>query len=219
MNVELTSGSLTNKQLSLNEKLSRIQIEFKANKSRFNSFGKYNFRSAEDILEGLKPFNEKYGVSFTITERLISGGSILLPILESTATIYDNNGINELSAIAIVGVDLNQKGMQVPQQFGSASSYAKKYALGNLLLIDDTQDADAANKHDKTEDKNLYGTLVGANGTTNAVFNTDDKKWLNKNTPEFTKSIEYLKSGGNIEAIEKKYKLAKAVKDELLKVK
>ena len=191
-------------EFSLNQKLSRIQIEFKANKSRFNSFGKYNFRSAEDILEGLKPFNEKYGVSFTITERLINVGSDL-PIMESTATVYDNNGINELSAIAIVGVDLNQKGMQVPQQFGSASSYAKKYALGNLLLIDDTQDADAVNKHDKTDVAN------------NAP--TDDKKWLNKNTPEFSKSIEYLKSGGNIEAIEKKYKLAKAVKDELLKVK
>jgi hypothetical protein len=191
------------KELSLNEKLSRIQIEFKANKSRFNSFGKYNFRSAEDILEGLKPFNEKYGVSFTITERLINVGSDL-PIMESTATVYDNNGINELSAIAIVGVDLNQKGMQVPQQFGSASSYAKKYALGNLLLIDDTQDADANNKHDSNI---KIADLV------------DDKKWLNKNTPEFTKSIEYLKSGGNIEAIEKKYKLAKAVKDELLKVK
>jgi len=191
------------KELSLNEKLSRIQIEFKANKSRFNSFGKYNFRSAEDILEGLKPFNEKYGVSFTITERLINVGSDL-PIMESTATVYDNNGINELSAIAIVGVDLNQKGMQVPQQFGSASSYAKKYALGNLLLIDDTQDADANNKHD---------------GGIKIADLVDEKKWLNKNTPEFTKSIEYLKSGGNIEAIEKKYKLAKAVKDELLKVK
>jgi len=192
------------KELSLNEKLSRIQIEFKANKSRFNSFGKYNFRSAEDILEGLKPFNEKYGVSFTITERLLKLSSDGLPMIESTATVYDNNGINELSAIAIVGVDLNQKGMQVPQQFGSASSYAKKYALGNLLLIDDTQDADANNKHDSGI---KIADLV------------DDKKWLNKNTPEFTKSIEYLKGGGNIEAIEKKYKLAKTVKDELLKVK
>jgi hypothetical protein len=195
------------KELSLNEKLSRIQIEFKANKSRFNSFGKYNFRSAEDILEGLKPFNEKYGVSFTITESLVEAfGSDLPPMLKSVATIYDNNGINELEATAIVGVDLNQKGMQVPQQFGSASSYAKKYALGNLLLIDDTQDADAVNKHDKSDGNTLKPT-------------EDDKKWLNKNTPEFTKSIEYLKSGGNIEAIEKKYKLAKAVKDELLKVK
>jgi hypothetical protein len=185
------------KELSLNEKLSRIQIEFKANKSRFNSFGKYNFRSAEDILEGLKPFNEKYSVSFTITESLISQDP---PILLSTAKIIDNNGL-ELEATAIVGVDLNQKGMQVPQQFGSASSYAKKYALGNLLLIDDTQDADAANKHDKT-------TAVA-----------DDKKWLNLNTPEYNKAVTYLIDGGNIDTIEKKYKLAKAVKDELLKVK
>jgi hypothetical protein len=204
------------KELSLNEKLSRIQIEFKANKSRFNSFGKYNFRSAEDILEGLKPFNEKYGVSFTITEKLINVGCDL-PIMESTATIFDNNGINELSATALVGVDLLQKGMQVPQQFGSASSYAKKYALGNLLLIDDTQDADAANKHDKTEEKNHWGKVTG--GVNSKEYDTDDKKWLNKNTPEFSKSIEYLKGGGNIEAIEKKYKLAKTVKDELLKVK
>jgi hypothetical protein len=194
------------KELSLNEKLSRIQIEFKANKSRFNSFGKYNFRSAEDILEGLKPFNEKYGVSFTITEKLVSWATDHAPIIESVATIYDNNGVNEMCCSAIVGVDLNQKGMQVPQQFGSASSYAKKYALGNLLLIDDTQDADAANKHDKTDGNTLKST-------------EDDKKWLNKNTPEFTKSIEYLKGGGNIEAIEKKYKLAKTVKDELLKIK
>lgn len=195
------------KELSLNEKLSRIQIEFKANKSRFNSFGKYNFRSAEDILEGLKPFNEKYGVSFTITEKLVSWATDHAPIIESVATIYDNNGVNEMCCSAIVGVDLNQKGMQVPQQFGSASSYAKKYALGNLLLIDDTQDADAVNKHDK-----------GINAA-DLVDLSDDKKWLNKNTPEFSKSIEYLKSGGNIEAIEKKYKLAKTVKDELLKVK
>lgn len=193
------------KELSLNEKLSRIQIEFKANKSRFNSFGKYNFRSAEDILEGLKPFNEKYGVSFTITEKLVSWATDHAPIIESIATIYDNNGINEMCCSAIVGVDLNQKGMQVPQQFGSASSYAKKYALGNLLLIDDTQDADAVNKHDKTDVAN------------NAP--TDDKKFLNKNTPEFTKAIEYLKSGGNISEIESKYKMAKTVKDELLKVK
>lgn len=198
------------KELSLNEKLSRIQIEFKANKSRFNSFGKYNFRSAEDILEGLKPFNEKYGVSFTITESLVdSFDSNFPPMLKSVATIYDNNGVNELEATAIVGVDLNQKGMQVPQQFGSASSYAKKYALGNLLLIDDTQDADAVNKHDKEQ----------VNVQANVQATEQDKKWLNKNTPEFTKSIEYLKSGGNIEAIEKKYKLAKTVKDELLKVK
>jgi hypothetical protein len=191
------------KELNLNQKLSLIQKEFKANKSKFNSFGKYNFRSAEDILEALKPYNEKYGVSFVITERLTQVGSDL-PIIESTATIFDNNGVNELSANALVGVDLNQKGMQVPQQFGSASSYGKKYALGNLLLIDDTQDADATNKHDNQSKES----------TTEVEL-----KWLNKNTPEFNKAIEYLKNGGNIATIENKYKLAKTVKDELLKVK
>jgi len=187
------------KDLTLHEKLSSIQKEFKANKSKFNSFGKYNFRSAEDILEALKPYNEKYGVSFIISEELISMYTdVHLPILKSTATIFDNNGINEISATAIVGVDLNQKGMQVPQQFGSASSYAKKYALGNLLLIDDTQDSDAINKHDKTPVK-------------------DDLKWLNKNTPEFNKAIDYLKNGGNIANIESKYKMTKEVKAELTK--
>ena len=190
------------KDLNLNQKLSLIQKEFKANKSKFNSFGKYNFRSAEDILEALKPYNEKYQVSFVITERMIRmQDQNIIPMMQSTATIYDNNGVNEISATAIVGVDLNQKGMQVPQQFGSASSYAKKYALGNLLLIDDTQDADATNKHDKE------------------VKAEEELKWLNKNTPEFNKAIEYLKNGGNIATIENKYKLAKAVKDELLKVK
>ena len=187
-------------ELTLAEKLSKIQVEFKSNKSRFNSFGKYNFRSAEDILEGLKPFNEKYGVYFTIREEV----SVIFettPILISTATIHDNNEINEIEATAIVGVDLQQKGMQVPQQFGSASSYGKKYALGNLLLIDDTQDADATNSHGK-ESKPV-----------------SEEKWLNKNTPEFNQAIEYLKKGGNIATIEAKYKLAKSVKEELLKIK
>jgi wyosine [tRNA(Phe)-imidazoG37] synthetase (radical SAM superfamily) len=196
-------------ELTLNQKLSLIQKEFKASKSKFNSFGKYNFRSAEDILEALKPFNEKYAVSFIIIETLITDSNLDIPIIKSIATIIDNNGINEISATAIVGVDLNQKGMQVPQQFGSASSYAKKYALGNLLLIDDTQDPDASNKHDKAEtltSKEISAAL-------------DDKKWLNKNTPEFNKAIEYLKNGGNIATIEGKYKMTKVVKDELLKIK
>jgi hypothetical protein len=190
------------KDLNLNQKLSLIQKEFKANKSKFNSFGKYNFRSAEDILEALKPFNEKYEVSFIISERLVTGYQF--PCIESRAIILDNNGINEIQSTAIVGVDMDMKGTQTPQKFGAASSYAKKYALGNLLLIDDTQDADATNKHDKEVKQDITETEL---------------KWLNKNTPEFNKAIEYLKNGGNIATIENKYKLAKAVKDELLKVK
>jgi hypothetical protein len=128
--------------MKLHEKLSLIQSEFKAKKSRFNNFGKYNFRSAEDILEALKPFNKTHGVYFTVSERIVVADTEF-PIMESIATISD--GTDAIQAIAIVGVDLAQKGMQMPQKFGSASSYGKKYSLGNLLLIDDTADADATN--------------------------------------------------------------------------
>jgi hypothetical protein len=175
---------MAQKEMTLFEKLSAIQIEFKANKSRYNSFGKYNFRSAEDILEGLKPFNEKYKVFFVISERIESGP---VPIMISTAAIHDCNGLNSIEATAIVGVDLVQKGMQTPQAFGSASSYGKKYALGNLLLIDDTQDADATNTHGKTA----------------AVVVTKQKIDIGSDT--YNKAIEFIKKGGALATILSKY--------------
>ena len=166
--------------MTLQQKLAKIQTEFKAKKSRFNSFGKYYFRSAEDILEAIKPFLNKYGVTVTVNEKLITEGPV--PVLKSTATIHDETGLT-LSTSAIVGVDLMQKGMQVPQQFGSASSYGKKYALGNLFLIDDTQDSDATNNH-------------------KSDFDLDAAK-------------KYIKSGGTLDAIKKKYKLTPELEKEL----
>ena len=174
--------------MTIQEKLSLIQQEFKAKKSRYNSFGKYNFRSAEDILEALKPINEKYKVYFTIEERVseISG----LPIIHSVASMHD--GDQKITATAIVGVDLNQKGMQVPQQFGSASSYGKKYALGNLLLIDDTADADATNTHGKSS-----------------------KTKLLKGSDNWGKALSYIQSGGSVTAIINKYDVSIEDKSEL----
>lgn len=189
--------------MNIHEKLSKIQQEFKAKKSRFNSFGKYNFRSAEDILEGLKPFNEKYNVYFTVSEKLVKdyfgGKEGMPPMLKSTATIHDAEGGLSISSNAIVGIDLNQKGMQVPQQFGSASSYGKKYALGNLLLIDDTADADATNTHGRDQNK------------------TQDKPELKAGTDAFKKAVDYIKSGGTITAINAKYKVGVTEKAELKK--
>ena len=167
--------------MTINEKLSQIQIRFKSKKSRFNSFGKYYFRSAEDILEAIKPFNKELGVYVTINEELVASEPV--PVLKTTATLCD--GTNHVSASALVGVDLNQKGMQTPQQFGSASSYGKKYALGNLFLIDDTQDSDATNTHGK------------------------DK------LTDFSKAKNYIKSGGTVDAIKKKYQLTSAQEAEL----
>ena len=125
----------------LNEKLANIQAELKVKKSRYNKFGKYNYRSAEDILEALKPLQLKYKVTFTISEKSI--GDMLI---ESTAIVTDWESDNAIHVSAIVGVE-KAGGMALPQAFGSASSYGKKYAIGNLLLIDDTADADATNQH------------------------------------------------------------------------
>jgi hypothetical protein len=170
--------------MTIHEKLATIQTKFKSKKSRFNSFGKYNFRSAEDILEAIKPYLLEHGVTVTINEKLIVDSPT--PIIKSTAAIHDVKGM-KIEATAIVGVDLNQKGMQTPQQFGTASSYGKKYALGNLFLIDDTQDSDAINKHDKS----------GITGR------------------QLAQAKDYVKSGGTLDAIKKKYKLTSDQEKEL----
>jgi len=110
--------------MTIYEKLSQIQTRFKSKKSRFNSFGKYYFRSAEDILEATKPFLLELGVTVTVNEELIATEP--MPVIQTTATVTDGEGT--ITATSVVGVDLNQKGMQAPQQFGSASiSKAKSY--------------------------------------------------------------------------------------------
>jgi len=176
---------------TLNDKLASVQTRFKSKKSRFNSFGKYNFRSAEDILEATKPFLLELGVSVTINEEIISFDPF--PIMNSQATISD--GENAIHANAIVGIDLNQKGMNVPQQFGSASSYAKKYALGNLFLIDDTADSDATNTHGKAP--KAKNTL------------TSEKD------PAYPKAVEFIKKGGKLSAIKAKYNISKEIETKL----
>ena len=177
--------------MTINDKLATIQTKFKSKKSRFNSFGKYYFRSAEDILEATKPYLLELGVSVTINEELIASDP--MPILQTSATVSD--GKDNIVATALVGVDLNQKGMQVPQQFGSASSYGKKYALGNLFLIDDTQDSDATNNHGKAP--KAKNTLTS------------------KSDPAFAKAKDYIKAGGKLTAIKAKYALSKEIEAEL----
>ena len=170
---------------NLNKKLSVIQTELKAKKSSYNSFGKYYFRKAEDILEAVKPFLIREGVSIRVQEELVMGDHNP-PIIQSTAIISD--GENSITATAIVGVDLNQKGMQTAQQFGAASSYGKKYALGNLFLIDDTADADSTNGH----------------GKASQIVNKHVKKSM-MTEDQYKKAVEFIKGGGAINAIESKY--------------
>ena len=172
----------------LTKTLATIQTELKAKKSSYNSFGKYYFRKSEDILEAIKPFLLKHGVYVTVSERYLEGNGV--PIMESVATISD--GKDAIHATSIVGVDLNQKGMQTAQQFGAASTYGKKYALGNLFLIDDTEDADATNNHGQKS--NVVNKIKEA-----------AKPIMTKT--QFDKAKEYIQAGGKLEAIEAKYKI------------
>ncbi len=181
----------------LNQKLATIQTELKAKKSSYNSFGKYYFRKAEDILEATKPFLLKHGVTVILNEELIMTDPV--PTIKSTATISD--GDNAIHATAIVGVDLNQKGMQTAQQFGAASSYGKKYALGNLFLIDDTADADPTNNH----------------GKSNAVNKIKQAAKPAITKEQLAKAKEYVAAGGSIDAIESKYKLTNEQKANIKK--
>jgi hypothetical protein len=116
-----------------------IQSELKAPKNQFNSFGKYKYRSAEDILEAVKPLLKKYGCYLTITETTKEIAGYL--VLNSKVSISDGN--TNISVEAQAGINPERKGMDIAQSFGSSSSYAKKYALGNLFLLDDTKDADS----------------------------------------------------------------------------
>ena len=179
----------------LNQKLAVIQTELKAKKSSYNSFGKYYFRKSEDILEAIKPFLVKHGVTVTINEEIIATDPV--PTMQSTATISD--GTNAIHATALVGVDLNQKGMQTAQQFGAASTYGKKYALGNLLLIDDTEDADSGKK------------------PTGAVDKIKQAAKPKITAAQLKKAKEYVAAGGKVEAIESKYKITDEQRKDITK--
>ena len=181
----------------LNNKLAQVQTKLKAKKSSYNSFGKYYFRKSEDILEAIKPFLLELDVTVTIQERIVELQPV--PMLETTAIFTDGEDL--ISATAIVGVDLNQKGMQTSQQFGAASTYGKKYALGNLLLIDDTEDADASNTHGKSKPVRVDLTTA--------------KPKPNINAEQFNKAKDYLKNGGKLEAIKSKYTLNSKQEEQL----
>jgi len=176
----------------LTKSLATIQTKLKAKKSSYNSFGKYYFRKSEDILEAIKPFLLEHGVYVIVNEEIV--GVDHVPMIQSTATI--SNGKDAIHATAMVGVDLNQKGMQTAQQFGAASTYGKKYALGNLFLIDDTEDADAGNKH---------GVVDKIKAKAKPAITEE----------QMGKALLYVKSGGNFDAIKSKYKLTTAQEKQL----
>ena len=182
--------------MNILQKLQIIQTELKVNKGQRNNFGKYNYRNAEDILEAIKPIADKYKVMFKITEELKALEGFLF--VESVAQIFDldvDNKVEKIESVGTAVLDFDAKGMQNPQRTGAASSYAKKYALGNLLLIDDTKDSDATNNHSKPS----------------------GKPELKMGSTEFKKVVQALKGNFTIEQVESKYSVSSAVKQLLIK--
>lgn len=161
----------------LNSALVQVQSQLKAPKNQRNNFGKYNYRSAEDILEAVKPLLSANGLSMTISDSVEElGGMVVI-----TSSVVVTDGTDSVTASAQAGVDPNRKGMDIAQSFGSSSSYARKYAMNGMFLIDDTKDADATNTHGKS---------APAARATSAPSAAKDSDW-------FSKSIDYIKSASD----------------------
>jgi hypothetical protein len=176
------------------QKLLTIQNELKAPKSQYNSFGKYNYRNQEDILEAVKPLLYAQGLFLSLTDEIVEVAGEFF--VKATAIITDGENTHAVTAMA--GYEPNKKGMDKSQSAGSSSSYARKYALNGLFLIDDTKDSDFTNKHGKT---------------------AKPKATLIQDSEAYVKAAQAIKSGSfTIEAVESKYILTPEVKKSLLKL-
>ena len=122
------------------KRVGMAQSELKAPKNQYNSFGKYNYRSCEDILEAAKPINKKHGLVLLLTDKPVCIGQRYY--IEATARLYDIESEQFIEATASAREADTKKGMDDSQVTGTASSYARKYALNGLYNIDDTKDAD-----------------------------------------------------------------------------
>lgn len=141
--------------MSIYETLSHIQVELKAPKNLYNSFGRYKYRNAESILEAAKPLCAKHGCTLTVSDEVILIGSRYY--IKATATVQDKDG-NAASATALAREDETKKGMDGAQITGTSSSYARKYALNGLFCIDDTKDPDTNEYHNQTTEDHQEAT-------------------------------------------------------------
>ena len=133
--------------MNIYEKLTEVQNELKAPKSKYNSFGKYNYRSCEDILEAVKPILKAKRLAMTVKDDVFNIGDRFY--IMATVTVFDCESEEKVTTTAYAREDADKKGMDGSQITGSSSSYARKYALNGMFAIDDTKDADSWNTNDK----------------------------------------------------------------------
>ena len=178
-------------------KLLSVQTKLKAPKNQTNAFGKYKYRSCEDILESVKPLLKEEGLTLFITDAVKETETGFM-YTESRAILMDTEG-NKFESTAQAGIDVNRKGMDVGQSFGASSSYARKYCLNGMFLIDDTKnDPDASNDHKSDVTPNRA------------------KMELTESHPKFGAIKTFLGKGGDINEVLKKYKVSEEVKSLLI---
>jgi len=178
-------------------KLLSVQTKLKAPKNQTNAFGKYKYRSCEDILESVKPLLKEEGLTLFITDTVKETETGFM-YTESRAILMDTEG-NKFESTAQAGIDVNRKGMDVGQSFGASSSYARKYCLNGMFLIDDTKnDPDASNDHKPDVSPNRA------------------KMELTESHPKFGAIKTFLGKGGDINEVLKKYKVSAEVKSLLI---
>lgn len=172
----MSEAKKTDIEKSFAERVVIVQKELKAPKGQYNSFGKYRYRSAEDILNSVKPLLAVNNLMLTISDELIALGSRIY--VKATATLEDCFTSNAISVDAYAREDEVKKGMDGSQITGTASSYARKYALNGLFLIDDTKDADATNDGTANANNNRLQEALNAisqaksRDTLNTIWNT-----------------------------------------------
>lgn len=178
----------------LNKKLLKVIQELNVPKSRRNSFGNYYYRSLEDIYEAVKPLLAKHNLCLRMTDTIEAFGDRVY--VRATATLYD--GDNHINASAYAREAVNKKGMDDSQITGTSSSYARKYALSGLFLLDDVKDADT----------DEYTVSTGEASTGSKYESDDDKPWLNEGTPEWNKAETFVIGGGDPFRLREKYKVS-----------
>ena len=170
--------------MGIQEKLMNIQYELKCNKSQYNSFGRYAYRSSEDILEAVKPLLYKYKATLVINDDIVLLGDRFY--VKATSKITDIETGEYVESTAFAREDESQKGMSSAQVTGSVSSYARKYSMNALFAIDDNKDADSTNTHNKDIKPNMTPVSGLSEAQLKRLFAIGNKAGFKKDVVEAT---------------------------------
>ena len=170
--------------MGIQEKLMNIQYELKCNKSQYNSFGRYAYRSSEDILEAVKPLLYKYKATLVINDDIVLIGDRFY--VKATSKITDIETGECVESTAFAREDESQKGMSSAQVTGSVSSYARKYSMNALFAIDDNKDADSTNTHGKDIKPNMTPVSGLSEAQLKRLYTIGNKAGFKKEVVEAT---------------------------------